>query len=181
MSDFKKHVLRSGIIIVVMLVLFGGFIFLFHANIAHQLVFIQELSTQRNLYLQSSQGLAVLTKDWNTAQLYKNQVQMLIPKKDDIVLLSKELQARALKKNISLTFSFNAAGEVETGSDKSKVGSIGFSSTLEGNNQDILTFLDEIERSYYALQIQSFDLMAGVGNNTSLSRFFVTGKVFFHE
>lgn len=179
MSDFKKHIIRSGVTTGVVVVLLAVFLLLFRANINHQSQIIQELAGRRNSYTQASQGLALLIKDWDVAQQYSAQVQSLVPKKDDIVLLSKELQTRALKDNVSIAFSFNAAGE--TAPQQNGIASIGFSATLEGNAKDILSFLQEVERSYYALQIQSFDLTTGITNNAAISRFFVSGKVFFHE
>lgn len=178
MSEFKKNILRSGGIIGIIIVLFAIFFLLFRANILHQLDVIKELAERRNTYSHSSQGLAVLIKDWDVAQQYKDRLQLLVPKKDDIVLLSKELQARAQKDRVSIVFSFNA--ESETKLPQGDIGSIGFTATIEGAIKDILLFLNEIEESYYALQIQTFDLSTGITNNASLSRFFITGKVFFH-
>ncbi len=178
MTEFKKNILRVGGTVGVVIILFATFILLFRANISHQTEVIKDLAGRRNLYSQSSQGLAELMKDWSIAQQYKDRVQLLVPKKDDIVLLSKELQARAQKDKVSIVFSFNA--ESETKVSQGDISSIGFTATVEGAVSDILSFLNEIEESYYALQIQTFDLNTGVANNASLSRFFITGKIFFH-
>ncbi len=178
MPEFKKTILRNGIIVGAIVVIFAIFFVLFRANISHQLEVIKDLAGRRNTYTQSSQGLAVLIKDWNVAQQYKDRLQLLVPKKDDIVLLSKELQARAQKDRVSIVFSFNAESEAKL--PQGDIGSIGFTATIEGAVQDILSFLHEIEESYYALQVQTFDLTTGITNNASLSRFFITGKVFFH-
>lgn len=179
MTEFKKNILRVGGTVGVIIILFATFILLFRANISHQLQVIKDLAGRRNLYSQSSQGLAELMKDWSIAQQYKDRVQLLVPKKDDIVLLSKELQARAQKDRVSIVFSFNAESEAKV-SSQGDISSIGFTATIEGAINDILSFLNEIEASYYALQIQTFDLNTGVANNASLSRFFITGKIFFH-
>ena len=178
MTEFKKNILRVGGTVGIVIILFTTFILLFRANISHQLEVVKDLAGRRNLYSQSSQGLAGLMKDWSIAQQYKDRVQLLVPKKDDIVLLSKELQARAQKDRVSIVFSFNA--ESETKVSQGDISSIGFTATVEGAVNDILSFLNEIEESYYALQIQTFDLNTGVANNASLSRFFITGKIFFH-
>ena len=178
MPEFKKNILRNGGIVGIIIVLFATFFLLFRANISHQLEIIKELAQRRDTYSHSSEGLAVLIKDWDVAQQYKDRLQILVPKKDDIVLLSKELQARAQKDGVSIVFSFNA--ESETKLPQGDIGSIGFTATIEGAIKNILSFLNEVEESYYALQIQTFDLSTGITNNASLSRFFVTGKVFFH-
>lgn len=176
MSNFKKSVLRNSIVIGAVVVVCGVFFFLFRANITHQLSIINDLSKRRAMYLESSQGLATLIRQWGQVQQYTSQVEKLVPKKDEIVLLSKELQALAQKKNVSLTFSFNSDSSVTSG--ERGVNFIGFSATFEGKFSDILSLIQTIERTYYALRIQSFDITA-VGSGGY--RCFVTGNVSFHD
>jgi hypothetical protein len=177
MSDFKKSLLRNSIIIGVVIVISGVFLFLLRANITHQLSVISDLSKRRTMYLESSQGLATLIRQWEEAQQYTNQLFKLVPKKDEIALLSKELQSLAQEKNISLSFSFGSDEPVK--SEKEGISSIGFSATFEGKKTDILNLINSIEEKYYALRIQSFNITAS-GSGDSY-RCFVTGQVSFYE
>jgi len=175
-SDFRKQIMSIGIAIGIISVIFWGFTFLLRANLSHQLVLISDLAQKRETYVASSQGLSVLLKDWSVAQQYAQRVQNLVPKKDDLVLLSKQLESRARQKQISFSFSFNSEGEEKT--QHQDVGSIGFSTTMEGSIQNILSFLQDLEKTYYALQIKSFDISHNQ-SNPSLVRCFITGRAFF--
>ncbi len=174
MSDFKKQLIRQGIIIGALILLFGVFAYLLRANISHQSDVIGGLKEQRAQASQSSKNLANLITDWGTVQPYQSTVATLVPTKDTVVLFSKNLQTLAQQQQLNLNFSF----QNDTSGSGSQVSSVQYTATIEGDMAHIFSFLQSVQDQYFAFRIASLDITnENKGNNV---RVFFTGSVYYH-
>jgi len=172
MDSFKKQLIRDSVILGVLIVLFFVFSYLFRLNIEHKVSIISDLKNQKAILSQSSQNLSLLIKDWDIAKNYKDAVRELVPRKDELVALSKDLQVVAARNNVTLDFSFGKESNPPGGTS---LGSIGFNASVRGSAQNIITFLEDLENTYYAMKIGSVEIVeSGGGSQASLS-----GQMFF--
>ena len=174
MSVFKKQLTIQIVIASVAVVLFGLFLYLFRANITHQVMLIGQVRANQAILSTSAENLSLLINDWGVAQQYMQQVETLVPHKDELVALSKDFDALARQHNVSLSFSF---GEEQNPKNAKELGSIGFTANLGGSMNAITTFLSELEGRYYAMKIDTLDFTF----NEGAQRYdvFMRGKLFF--
>lgn len=172
MDDFKKYLIRNGIAVGVIIVVFITFFVLFRLNIDRQLEVITHLKSQKAVVAQSAENLAILIKDWEIVKQWKDQVRKLVPQKDALVLLSKNFQDIAKLRSVSLNFSFG--GETNPASQDS-LGSVSFTAVAEGKRENLLQFFEDLENKYYSLKIRVLDITS----QGTFDRAFFTGDVFF--
>jgi len=173
-QEFKKHVLVELAIIGGIVVVFGGFSYLFRLNIEKKADVVTMLQTKKTLLSGSIQNLSQLVNDWNTARRYTRAVEKLVPQKDQLVALSKDFIEIARANGIALNFSF---GTEQNPEGNQQLGSIGFSATAAGSLANILSFFEALESKYYAMQISAIEVTANQegGRHTAI----FGGKVFF--
>lgn len=174
LSDFQKDVIIQLSILFSIVIVFYAFYYLFSANIKHQVDIIETFKKEKTELSSSSEDLAFLIQDWKIARQYKDQVSTLVPLKDDLVGLPKKIELFGKEKNISIGFSF---GQEQNNKNSDGLGSIGFTSTVQGKRDDVVAFLREIENKYYSMQINVLDFTRD--KNSDSVKLFMKGNIFF--
>ncbi len=171
---FKKQLVKQLILVGVVVALFVTFFWLFRVNIAHKLTSIKALTSQRALLSSSAENLSMLIKDWEIARLHRGAVDDMVPHKDDLVALSKDMEAIAKESGISLSFGFQ---EEENPKQVGGLGLIGFVATLDGSASKIIAFLQRMEDEYFSMKIDVLDFSLHEG--TGSTKVFMRGEIFF--
>lgn len=175
LSDFKKGLYLNIGIIAGVFAVFIAFFILLRLNISHQSGVANDIRSKRDYVAQSINNLASLAKDAPTARDYATKLSTLVPTHDYLISsFSSDIKAIALKDGVSLSFVFGTESSVMTG----KLGSIAFSSTIDGPLDPILGFIKDIESRYYAIKINTIDISRASG---SASRMSASGQVFFQS
>lgn len=174
-SDYKKNLFINIGIILAAIAVFVSFFILLRLNILHQVEIINDIKSKRAFVSESAENLSSLIKDWAIVKNYSQRVSLLVPSKDDLVTLSKDMNAIARQDNVSLSFSFGAESN-PTGAGT--FGSIAFSATADGSMDQILSFLKDVENKYYALKVNILEL-----NHPSaeLVRVSLNGQIFYEQ
>lgn len=175
MSNFKKQLIKEGVYVGIVLVIFSVFFILFRLNIIHQTEIISGFKNKKNAVSNSINELSFLVKDWEIAKKYKKEITQLVPKKDNLVLLPKELQAIAKGSGVNLSFSFVQEGAPQSSGN---LNSISFNALVNGDMEKILNFFSEVEKNYFSIKISNFDLLGpGQENNARVT---FNGSVYFY-
>ncbi|GEM_PF-4406478 len=153
-TDYKKALTRELIILGVVIIIFVTFFILFRANINKEAESIATLQSQRSLLIQSTEGLSILKKQWDQARLYKDDVFLLVPSKDDLVEYNNRLKEVAAGDDVVFTFSF---GNEEPGAGGG-LNLIAFSATAEGRPSQLISFMKHLEEQFFSIRIDSLDM-----------------------
>jgi len=149
-------------------------IVLFGVNISSstaKIVAAREEIATRTISLQS---LASLRADYtNKARAYLNVLHNIVPQKDELIDLSKDIQAIASADNLEYGFTFIGENQ-PTGSD---LGFVKFNLRLGGTLPNLLSFLKNIQNFRYLVDIESATLY----REESLMRMNLTGSVYFRK
>lgn len=175
MSDFKKKVIIDVLILASTLVVLGVFLYLFRANIEKFSHAAASAKSQRETYANASGQLSVLLKEWDVAKNYKDQIAALVPTRDDLVLLSRQLQDLSVRKGVTLVIMFGDEGK----SSDVGVSTISFNGTIEGPVGHVADFLETLEQDYYAVQIKTSEISNQ--NKGDYVKVFMTGVVYFEQ
>ena len=116
----------------------------------------------------------MLIEDWEIARPYRSAVDELVPHKDDLVALSKDMEAIAKESGVSLSFGFQ---EEQNPKQVGGLGTIGFVATLDGSASDIIVFLQRMEDEYLSMKIDVLDFSLHEG--TGATKVFMRGEIFF--
>lgn len=152
-TDYKKALTRELIILGVVIAIFVTFFVLFRANINKEAESIANLQSQRSLLIQSTEGLSILKKQWDEARLYKDDVFLLVPSRDDLVTYNNRLKELAASDDVVFTFSF---GNEEPGTGSLDL--IAFSATAEGRPGQLISFMEHLEEQFFSIRIDSLDM-----------------------
>jgi hypothetical protein len=171
-SDFKKSLYLNFGIIAVVIAVFALFYILLELNIQKQITTINDIKSKKATASESAENLSVLIKEWATAKNYSQQVALLVPSKDDLVSLQKDINNIARTDNVSLGFNFG----LESAGDAGSLGNITFKATVDGTSDGILNFLKDVENKYYSLKINVLELNVLSGG---LLRLTMSGQIFY--
>lgn len=112
-------------------------------------------------------NLAELQSDKETSEIYSIKLQEVLPKRDDLLSFPSRIDAIAGSHNVASQFSFGNE------SDKN----IQFSLVIQGNYNNIVSFIETIEKDILFLDLESFDV---VGSDIEYSAKLV-GTIYFNE
>lgn len=167
MSDFKKHlILEGGILLAIVAVLGGGILYLYF-SINKDLAAIASVRKEINLRKQGYDDLIQLRKESSAASTIIPQLQAELPSKDKLFDFSKTLEQMAKSRGLQFGFSFGS--EVPVG--VSGPSFVPFQITTGGDLRTIEAFLEDIEQSHYLVTITEVDL--GSANTR------INGRVFY--
>jgi len=120
----------------------------------------------------SLQSLASLRADYaNKARAYLNVLHNIVPQKDELIDLSKDIQAVASASNLEYGFTF--IGENQPTADA--LGFVKFNLKLGGSLTNLLNFLKNIQNFRYLIDIESVSIY----REESLMRMNLVGSVYF--
>lgn len=157
MTDFRRRfyvqisIAFSGILALAVLLVLAGFDINRRANDAARK---RAEIFSRN---QSVTALAQLKSDSNEAQRYSEAIANILIKQDRLFDFSKELESLARNNRIGLGFSFGS----EQPPSGDQPGTAGFSFTAQGKQEDLINFLQAIERTQFLVSVSSIDLTRG--------------------
>ena len=122
----------------------------------------------------SLRSLASLRADYaNKAQSYLNVLYNVIPQKDELIDLSKDIQAIASADNLEYGFTFVG----ETQPTEADLGFVKFNLKLGGDLTGLLNFLKNIDYFRYLIDVGS----VSINREGSLMRMNLAGSVYFRR
>jgi hypothetical protein len=174
MHDFKEQLIRNLIILAGAILLFVIFFYLIRLNIIHESDAINSLRSKKMSLLNTTEELSYLVKEQQVAQKYQTSVSDLIPTRDNLVILSKDLQKLAKSRNLIFDFNYGKERDAQA----QGLNSISFSFSLEGSIGTINEFLKDIESKYFSIKISNLNIESSdkFGNKVSVS-----GDILFFE
>ncbi|HXF44396.1 MAG TPA: type 4a pilus biogenesis protein PilO [Candidatus Paceibacterota bacterium] len=147
---------------------------LFGLNIKNSTAKIVTTREELALRTVSLQSLAALRADYtNKAKAYLNVLHNIVPKKDELIDLSKDFQAIASAGGLDYGFTFVG----ETAPSASELGSVKFNLKLGGDIMKLLTFLKDIQNFRYLVSVDSVLIF----REESAMKMNVTGSVYFRQ
>lgn len=170
MSFPKKLLLNLGITLAVIACLIVLLV-IFNKNLESVSGKTRELNQEIITRSNSIQKISELQTAYNgTTGAYLNVLYNVIPQKDELINLSKEIQTVAASENLSFGFSF--LGENPPSGDT--LGYVSFSISLGGGSiNSIVNFIKKMERFRYFVQLEDFSVGSEGGTTT------IRGRVFF--
>lgn len=165
----KKMSVRVTTIIAVSLLLIIGTA-LIGIDINKRVVQIQKTVEELTFRRGALAALNDLKSQYERAKTYDSALANILPTRDQLVGLPRELQILAQKHSVATTFKFSD----ETPSSASEPGSISFQMSASGAFNGIIAFLEEIERSRFFVELGTLDLSRS-GDKTTVA---ISGRVF---
>ncbi|MAF79545.1 hypothetical protein CL629_00500 [bacterium] len=174
MSRFTKKILIDLSIAFVLLILLGAGIIFFRANLEE---FSGKLSESRKeLETRSSaiQRLAELKRvEEEFGKDYLNVLYNFIPKKDELINFSRELQALADSEGLA-EFSSSFVGEGPASAQT--LGFVRFSANISAKSEtNILNFIKKLQEFRFLTKLESFSVSKG----NQESKASIRGQIFF--
>lgn len=119
-------------------------------------------------------AFAEIKEDSTEAAKYKSAMNKLLPTQTELINFPKWLQNVAATYNVTASFSFAANTALAT---PTSAGTVGFSLTAEGKNEDAFSFLKDLESRApgFLLSFDSFNLTQS-GSDTKI---ITNGNMFF--
>lgn len=176
MSDFQKKLLvRLAILVGVVAVLCGGILF-FGGKISAYASEIASTRTELVRWASSLQSYVSIKSQYEGAAKGDTEIlNNLIPQQDKLIDLRKDFQFLAGGNNLGVSFSF--AGERMTASPH--LGAIGINLNLQGNMDDIFSFIKKLQDFHYLISIGSVTIEKKDKETGSVG--LVRGEVFFQK
>lgn len=173
MRPGKKIILEVLISLAICGTLAGGVLF-FRSEIVTSGVKLREARHAVDRATASIDRLAGLRKTYSEkAKPYLDVLYNVLPKKDELINLSRDFQTMAQAEALDFGFSFTS----ETPATEFEPAGVDFSLHLKGRDREgILRFLDRLRASRYSNKVTNASIMVdGLGNaNASIN-----GRVFF--
>ncbi len=173
-DDFNRYILTSFEVIIGCAVIVAAIVFLLTSDIASR---ASDISTNRDRITKQSDSVVMLADIKNNsaeAQEYTTAMDALLPPQNELINFPKWLQGVAATYSVNVDFSFTS--EI-IAPNSTAPGSNGFSLTVTGNSDNVISFLKylELEAPAYLLSLGSFDL----SQNGSDVKIVIGGKLFF--
>ena len=167
----KKLIVELSITVAIIAALSGGIAF-FGSNITKysaETILLREQLAQRAAALQS---LSVLKADYNSkAKNYLSVLYNIVPQKDQLINLSKELQSLTSQSKLNYGFSFIE----EAAPTDRNLGWIKFRLNLSGGFEELLESVKALQGFHYLTALDNLSLNRQGAN----SQMVVNGRVFF--
>ncbi len=167
---YRKLWFNLGVACLVLIAGFSGWWF-FKANIIKSVAKIIEMNRELASRSFTIESFASLRTQLIAARDYKIILNNIVPKEDDLLNLSKDLQAVASKNGLEYGFSFVG----ETKPSGSELGSINFSLNLSGTLEQFLQFIYDLRSFKYINVIDGLSFNGAQGKGTMGLR----GRIFF--
>ncbi len=160
--EFKKKLIIQLVVAVVIVGVVAVFAVLFELNISKQADALVSAKKQRATLYNSSQNLAQLLQDAKEARGYEGAVSQLVPTKNQVLLVQKNLQDLGSSQGVSVNITFGQ----ESNPDASGMQSISFTATAEGPSVGVFNFFRMLEAQYPYITITALDMT--MQNNRTL-------------
>ncbi|MEK7464298.1 MAG: type 4a pilus biogenesis protein PilO, partial [Patescibacteria group bacterium] len=156
-SDFKKRLFKEiGTAFGVMLIL-GGILLFFGFSISSLSVKISSMRQEFAMRSASLESIAALRSQYKSAQGYLGVLHNVVPQKDQLIDLSKDIQEVARRGKLEYGFSFiNETPRTET-----NLGSVNFSLSLVGDLTSLINFVKDMRSFKYINSLDSISVTKG--------------------
>ena len=154
--EFKKKLIVQLVVVAILVGIVAFFAVLFELNISDQADTLVNFKNQRSTLYNSSQNLAQLLQDAKEARGYEAAVNGLVPTKDQVLLVQKNLQDLGSSQGVSVNITFGQ----ESAADASGMQSISFTATAEGPSAGVFNFLRMLQAQYPYMSITMLDVTA---------------------
>lgn len=173
-KEFKRQLLLFMGIIFGTLLVCGGFLLWLGQRIGEE---AHNISASRFAFMQYSHTIDLLAELKRVAPLvksYQEKMDLLLPKKDDLLEFSRWIDGVSRVNKVSASFAFQ--GSTVAAQDQGP-GSIGFTLDVSGADENVRNFFRELElrSNRFLTSMDNFDLTEDAGTVRVLGR----GKVFF--
>lgn len=170
-KEFKMRLLIvigvSGLLLVVLGISIG----ILSYDIKGRARVIQDYKKELRAATEASLSLLSLQADFEHAKPYVSVLENILPIRDQLISFPKDLAFVAQKNKIASAVSFGA----ETLATDKVPGFVRFSMTLDGPYDNILKFMQEVERGKYIIDWSNIDF---ISDNKSYKGT-IFGRVFF--
>lgn len=125
----------------------------------------------------SLSALVGLRNQYNSfGRIYLNVLHNVIPIKDELINISKELEAMAIKNNLEFGFSFRGEKNPTDGD----LGYIQYSLSVEGSDIDqIQNFIKDLNEFKYINTVDSLSIRREIDNKIEVIDSRIDGRVYF--
>ena len=152
--EFKKKLIIQLVIATVIVGVIAVFVVLFELNISKEADALVNAKKQRAALYNSSQNLALLLQDAKEARGYEETVSQLVPTKNQVLLVQKNLQDLGSSQGVSVNITFGQ----ESTPDASGMQSISFTATAEGPSAGVFNFFRMLGAQYPYITITALDM-----------------------
>lgn len=171
MGNFHRRLFFNIAITLGLLAFLGGLLAMVGFDIGNRTVKIQDLRLELIKRNRSISDLADLQRDFNKVSRYSSLLENVLPRRDQLFDFSKELEAAARRQKVGLGFIFSS----EQASAEDVPGAAFFSLTLQGQLDNVMSFLKSMEIMRFITSFSSLDFTRqGDSVNASLN-----GVVYF--
>lgn len=167
---FKQQLIIVLAIYLGLIVLLGAVLIWLGNDISQKAGNINQLQNEISLKTKANESLAALRQDYAKAQSYETALNNILPSRDQLLGLRRELETMASQSKID--FSINLGKEESQGTQG---GTIGIGAVMAGGFEQISNFLKTLENSRYLLRFDNFDLTREEGK----FRMRLNGQVFY--
>lgn len=173
MSSFKKQLtiqlaIAAGVILVLSVALS-----VFSGNIRAAIDELAALRSDLASRAASLESLAKLqTQYTRKAKAYSESLAQAVPKKEDLIGLSKDFQSLAGQARVDQSFGFTG----ETPASGGNLGFLSFQISATGELANLSRFLSSVENFRYLTKVESLGIAPDPANGQKLS---IRGRIFF--
>lgn len=171
MTVFKKKLLINGGIVFLIFTICGSGIYYVVSKIAEINAEIVLLHSEAGLSLAQRDELISLKKDSEMAAAYNLVIKNALPFKDDLFTFKTILEQLARKRSLHFGFTFGA----DVPGDEKNLGVVHFTISTDGNFNNNLNYLKDVENSGYILAIERAKSLGGTDNANGR----IDGRVYF--
>jgi Tfp pilus assembly protein PilN len=169
--NFKKRLLIIiGIPLGVCLILATALFFI-SSDIAKRTEQIKQLRSEIVFGLQSTESLAILSKEAEQAKNYIVQLENILPQRDQLVTFPRDLNIIAKQAQVDAN---STLGQEESSGGDAGLRQTSFSVTGQGSFDNLLSFLKFLEGGQYLVSLKMLDFTQQDGGFKTL----LTGQVF---
>lgn len=170
-DGFKKQLLRQIVIASSILLILALFIILLNWDINKRAASIEESKIALELEARTVQLLGGASGDLKKVEPMLAELRSLLPAKDDLINLPRELERVGKQYAVTVGFGFST----EEPATEKLAGTISFKLTVSGSYDDIVDFLKYIEAHRYIISL--YDTKVDMVK-TGFYSLFTTGQIY---
>ena len=170
-KEFNSRLLVEGGFGLVVFIVAGISILLVSNDITRRAAATQEYKKEFKSAVDASLVLASLKSDFERAKPYVSVLENILPIRDQLISFPKDITFIAQINNLEASVSFGA----ETLATQNVPGFVKFNMIIEGQYNDLLKFMQEVERGKYIIDWSDVDFIFGNKQYKGT----ILGRVFF--
>ncbi len=154
-TDFKTRLIVEVAIIFLSFIVLGSLILILGGDLGKRALAVQEKKGELQGMISAASSLDILKSDLERAKPYFSVLQNILPTRDKLIQLPRDLEAIAGRAKIDFNLTFGA----ETAAQENKPGYVAVTMSLGGRYKDIVQFLDRVGGSGYLVDWGAIDIV----------------------